>query len=167
MNSYFTQTLDTKMKEYIVNTKSHYLASYDIPNSEIKGGYSYTLQRELHIYIPSDPSPPSKPQSQSSSSSIYLQIKSHIIYQDYCNRMSQLANQILTRLFKILKLPIHWNEIFPRRETLSLIQYKSNNDNNNNTNIKFDPLLKLHTDWGYITLIATEESGLEIFDAST
>ena len=77
-------------------------------------------------------------------------------FDKYHSLMSTIAKQIFDNLLKCLNIQNNYNESF---NTLTLLHYKK--DNEMKVDIKTFGI-RPHTDWGYITILWTNNDGLQI-----
>lgn len=69
--------------------------------------------------------------------------------------ISFIAKQIFNNLLKYLNIPNYYNNSF---NTLTILHYKKDNDISNDLHIGIRP----HSDWGFITVLWTDNDGLQI-----
>jgi isopenicillin N synthase-like dioxygenase len=127
MNDYFSLDKEIKMKDFIPNTMTFNVDSHEKP----KLGYNISKKKEIYSYhVQKD-----------------TQNKSFLIYNLFCQELSNLSQIILNKLFV--------DQFNETSNSLSLVNYFSEECDDTQ-------LLKQHYDWGLLTFLITTEPGLQM-----
>lgn len=137
VKDYFNLPLHEKMTQ-ILNTDG---LGY-VPMNKIRNGI--TVTKESYTYIPGKIISPFEKE-----------------FNDYYNYASNIATNIFIQLMESSNIPSekYINYINPCYTTLSVIHYPQTSNNNISSWVGLSP----HTDWGFITILYTDNEGLQIF----
>jgi len=152
MQEYFNQPIEVKLQSAISQTLQSQIDSY-VSGSPPRIGYG-------------KPNVVKAGQPEAKETFSYVPGNGHAAYDDYCAHMSDIATHLLSKLrlaSNIKESSSEEPETTTFRKSLSLVRYSPPLLSQSFWKSSLSVGLGSHTDWGYLTIIATDAPGLQIF----